>query len=454
MRISTILVLLAVACHAEDWNRFRGPNGSGVAAGKGFPTRLSKTENMVWRSAVRPGKSSPVLSANHVFVTGFESGKLYTQCFHRTTGKLLWERYVERPQEEQVNALNHAAAISPVTDGENVYSFFKEFGLVSYDAAGKQRWKVALGPFTNVMGLAASPILTRDAVVVAVDQIDNSFLAAFDLRNGEMRWKVARDEMDAWGTPLAYTPAGGEPQVLTASRGQFGVHSASNGKRLLTAHDIPTTIVGSPVLVDDTVYMFGYGSDMPAPFAARLEKLDKNKDGQLTADEYGNDAFLRGIAKYTGNRDGIITQEKWDAKQRDVMGPNGMMALRLEKGKAPRQLWRYDKSFTAVIPTLLVYKTVLYVMKNGGILTSFDAGTGAVLKSGRLDAGGGYSSSPVAADGKLYIASEDGVLTVLQAGGDWRILSTIDFGEPCFATPALSNGSVYVRTGAALYRFE
>ena len=193
MRISTILVLLAVACHAEDWNRFRGPNGSGVAAGKGFPTRLSKTENMVWRSAVRPGKSSPVLSANHVFVTGFESGKLYTQCFHRTTGKLLWERYVERPQEEQVNALNHAAAISPVTDGENVYSFFKEFGLVSYDAAGKQRWKVALGPFTNVMGLAASPILTRDAVVVAVDQIDNSFLAAFDLRNGEMRWKVARD---------------------------------------------------------------------------------------------------------------------------------------------------------------------------------------------------------------------------------------------------------------------
>ncbi len=453
MRLILIFVLCALVSWAEDWNRFRGPNGSGVAAGKGFPALLSKSENLLWRTAVRPGKSSPVLTAKHVFLTAAEGGKLFTQCFDRSTGKLLWERFVQRPHEEQVNALNHSAAISPVTDGENIYSFFKEFGLISYDASGKLRWKVALGPFTNVMGLGASPILTGDAVVIAVDQIDNSYLAAFDRRNGEMRWKVARDEFDAWGTPLAYTPAGGEAQVLTAARGQFGVHLAASGKRLLTAHDIPTTIVGSPVLVGDTVYMFGYGSDTPAPFAARLEKLDKNKDGQLTANEYGSDSFLRGIAKYSGNRDGIITKEKWDAKQRDVMGPNGLMALRLETGKAPRELWRYDKSFTAVIPTLLVYDEVLYVMKNGGILTAFDARSGAVLKTGRLDGGGGYSSSPVAADGKLYIASEEGIVTVLQAGRDWQVLNTIDLGEPCFATPALSEGSVYVRTGAGLYRF-
>ena len=108
---------------------------------------------MVWRSAVRPGKSSPVLTARHVFLTGFEDNKLYTQCFDRKSGKLLWERAEERARNPMANALNHPAALTPVTDGENVYVFFKDLGLLSYDAAGKLRWKVPLGPFANSMGL-------------------------------------------------------------------------------------------------------------------------------------------------------------------------------------------------------------------------------------------------------------------------------------------------------------
>ena len=134
------------------------------------------------------------------------------------------------------------------------------------------------------------------------------------------------------------------------------------------------------------------------------------------------------------------------------------MALRLERDAkgalTARELWRYDKSFTSVIPSVLQYEGVVYALKNGGILTSLDAATGKVLKTSRVEAAlGGYSASPIAADGKLYLACEDGVMAVLKAGGEWQVLSTLDFGEPIYATPALSDGAVFVRTAEALYRF-
>src|SRR5206468_6749195 len=146
----------------------------------------------------------------------------------------------------------------------------------------------------------------------------SSYIAAFDRRNGERLWKTSRDEWEAWGSPLFYTPAGAAPQILTASRGQIGAHLVANGSSTLTYHGIATTIVGSPVLDHDTVFVFGYGSDVPTPFSRQLEKYDKNHDGQLTRDEYGNDAFLHGIAKFKGNRDMIVTKEEWDAKQLEV----------------------------------------------------------------------------------------------------------------------------------------
>ena len=450
----SLVVLFLSATSAEDWNRFRGPNGAGVSKDTGFPSELSLEKNMRWRTVVRPGKSSPVLTNLHVFLTGAEDGKLYTQCFDRKTGKLLWERAEPQPRTEVVNTLNHPAAITPVTDGENVYSFFKEYGLISYDASGKLRWKAPLGPFTNVMGIGASPILAGDSIVVVIDQIDDSYIAAFDRRNGEIKWKTAREESDGWGTALH---VGNE--IITASRGMLGAHSVTSGKRIYTKLGMPTAIVASPVLVGDTVYLFGYGSEDPAPFAPRLARLDKNGDGKLTADEYGTDAFLLGIAKYEGNRDLVITQEKWDAKQRKVLGPNAMVAMRLDRNAKSgvmeaHELWRYDKSFTSVIPSLLHYQDVIYFVKNGGILTSMDAKSGTVLKTGRVEGAlGGYSASPVAADGKLYLASEDGSIAVLQAGAEWKVLSVTDLGEPCYATPALSQGSVFLRTGDALYRF-
>ena len=461
VRLLLALFLVSSVCHPEDWNRFRGPNGSGISADTGFPTEFGKDKNALWRTPVRAGKSSPVLTRRQIFLTAFERGKLYTQCFDRQTGKLLWERSEDRPREEDVNPLNHPAASTPVTDGENVYVFFKDLGMISYDPAGNVRWKIPLGPCTSSMGLGASPILAGDSIILLADQRGNSYIAAFDRRNGEIRWKTAREELESWGTPLLYSPSGAPAHILTASRGQFGAHRLADGKRTLSQQGVSPTIVASPVLDRDTYFVFGYGSEAIAPFSGPLEKFDKNHDGQISPDEYESNSVMNAIGRYIGNRDLIVTKEKWAEWERNVIGPSRLMAIRLEPDPAApnsiraRELWRYDKSFVGVIPSPLLYGGVLYVVKNGGILTSFDPETGAVLKTARVPGAlGGYSSSPVAAEGKIFIASEDGKVAIVRAGREWDVITVNDLGESCHATPALSEGRIYLRSGEALYCFS
>ncbi len=450
------LFLSALAAIAQQWPRFRGPNGSGISADSGFPVEFNKSKNLVWRTLVRPGKSSPVLTRRHIFLTAYEKGKLYTQCFDRETGKLLWERSVDRARVEPSHSLNDSAAITPVTDGELVYVFFPEYGLLAYDASGKERWKVPLGPFSNENGHSSCPIIAGDKVILVLDQMLGSYIAAFDRRNGELRWKTPREEMDGYATPLLYEPTGSAPVVLTASRGQLGAHRVDNGKRLWSWNKLSPSEVASPIVVNDRLFTFGYGNDRATPFSVPLQKYDRNADAKLTPDEYGEDAYLKGVGLFVGNNDGVVTQEEFDFRQSMSGGPSSLLAVQLGGGAdgTPRELWRYEKSFVAVVPSPLYYEGVLYVLKNGGLLTSFDAKTGSVSKAGRLGGAlGAYSSSPVAAEGKIFIASEEGKVIVLKSGAEWDVMQINDLEEGCYATPALTNGSIYIRTSDALYRF-
>jgi hypothetical protein len=373
-----MLILAGLSGQAEEWSRFRGPNGSGLANGDGYPTEFGREKNLLWRTPVRPGKSSPVLTRSHIFLTGFEKKKLFTQCFDRETGKLLWERSVDQPRTEDRNLLNEPAALTAVTDGEHVYVFFADYGLISYDSQGNVRWKTPLGPFTNVMGLGASPILAENSLIVVADQQEESYIAAFDSRNGEIRWKVPRDEQDGWATPILYGSKN-TGTIVTASRGQLGAHRLDTGKRNWSYEELSPAIVASPILVGDTVFTFGYGSEGATPFSTVLARHDQNQDGEISPDEQGTNAFLIGIGKYEGNRDRVVTKEEWDEKQRKVQAPSKLFALRLNHNGEPHEVWRYERNFVGVIPSPLYYADVLYVLRNGGILTSFDPQTGAVL---------------------------------------------------------------------------
>ena len=194
---------------------------------------------------------------------------------------------------------------------------------------------------------------------------------------------------------------------------------------------LATAIVASPVLDGDTVYTFGYGVETPAPFAPRLQRLDKNNDSRLSPDGYADVPILNNVGRNAVNRDGVVSEDEWDIFAKRVWGPNCLMAIRMEKD-GPRELWRYDKNFTSVIPSTLAYRGVLYIVRNGGILTTHDAGTGTVVKTGRISGAlGGYSSSPVAADGRVWLASDEGKVSVLRAGGEWEVFAVNDLNEGC-----------------------
>jgi hypothetical protein len=209
----------------------------------------------------------------------------------------------------------------------------------------------------------------------------------------------------------------------------------------------------------DTIYAFGYGAAAISPFSRALETRDKNKDGVLTPDEYGDDTMMNAIGKYFGNRNGVVTEEKWNIWWKYFGGPTGLVALQLDADSAansirPRPLWRLDKGFQGVIPSPLLFEGMLYVVKNGGILTSYDAKTGEQGKTGRIaGALGGYSASPVLAEGHLYLASEEGKISVVRPGRDWEVIQVNDLGEGFFATPALSGGRIFARSSETLYCF-
>nr|MDQ3421205.1 PQQ-binding-like beta-propeller repeat protein [Acidobacteriota bacterium] len=354
---------------------------------------------------------------------------------------------------------NDAASATPVTDGENVYVFFKDLGLVSYDAAGQRRWAVPLGPFSNNMGLAASPILADGLLILQIDQTTGSYLAAFDPATGAQVWKVARAEGDSWATPVHFTPPKGTRAILTAGSGQFGAHAAKDGVRLWSQPGLSPALVASPVLAGDTAFVFGYGYEGPAPFGDALAKYDRDADGMLQTEEFGEDAWLLQVSRQEGDFKSPVTLDEWNEAFRKITAPSSLLAIRLSRdgalpGVQPRILWRLERNFIGVVPSPLVLDGVVYIVRNGGILTSYDAETGRILKTGRLESAlGAYSASPVTAEGRIYLASEDGQVTVVRAGREWTVLGSSDLGEPVFATPALLASRVYVRTASALYAF-
>ena len=443
---------------AQDWSRFRGPNGSGIASDSGYPTEFGPDRNLVWRSGVRPGKSSPVVGRRHIFLTAFDQGTLYTQCFDRETGRLVWERAEQPVRHEDAHILNEPSAATPVTDGDNVYVFFRDLGVVSYDATGAVRWKRPMGPFTNRMGAVTSPIIAGSSLVLVLDQIERSSIVALSLATGEVTWDIPRLETDAWATPLVYEPLGTAPQVVTAGAGQYGAHALATGERLWSHKGLAPAIVASPVMNGTTLVGFGYGYDSTPPFSEALANNDKDKDGRLSIEECGSSAWLIGMAKYQGARDGYVDEPDWLAAWAATIAPSSLVAVALEKDTAgrivPRELWRYEKSFVAVVPSPLVLDGFVYTIKNGGVLTVLKADTGEVVKMGRVGAvPASYSASPVTAEGRIYLANEDGAIAVLRPGKDWDLIAMNEIGEPLYATPALSQGRIVVRGAKSLFCF-
>ena len=497
--IFSILLIAAVAlapltiADAEDWTQFRGPNGSGVSVSTGLPEEFGPEKNVVWKTALPPGHSSPVLTRDRIFVTAYSkpqtaSGeqkkatgewdpkdstnyKLLVIALDRQRGKILWQREVPRAKPGRLQNVNNPASPSPVTDGENVYVFFQDFGLVSYNAAGKERWKLPLGPFNMFYGFGASPILVDDKVILPVDQDSPaSYLIAVDKNSGKVRWKVERPiVISGYSTPIVYQPKQGPKQIVVPESFQLSAYSVADGKRVWWVRGLACEMKSIASNDGEYLYVNGWGFPQNQPgaqvktisFNEALTRYDKDTDKQITkAEVVGSEPMeriLRGAYEaFDMDRNEKLNTKDWDVFQAMMASENGLLAIKMGgqgDQTATAIKWRYTKPVPQV-PSTLLYKGVLYMINDSGILLSFDPATGEVLKQGRLHGAiDKYFSSPVAADDKVYLIGQGGEVSVLKAAGEWEILKVNSLDDEVFATPAIADGRIYIRTRSALYSF-
>jgi outer membrane protein assembly factor BamB len=410
--------VLAVTSSAEDWPGFRGPTGQGISGETNLPVEWSATKNVAWRADVAgEAWSSPVVWGDRVFLTTATNRGTSCRvvCLDAGSGKVLWDVPVLEQVPDRKEKRNSYATPTPVTDGQRVYAFFGGGGAVAVDFAGKIQWTYTADAFYSQHGLGASPILYKDLLIMPWDhsikgnpepkigwQIpwDRSYVLALDKNTGQVRYKAKRGlSRIAHMTPQVVT-VDGRPQLVSPAGDVVEGFDPETGERLWWAESGGEGVVPSPVFGDGMVFS---SSGFPTPEPGKKFR-----------------AAIRAF-KLSGAK-GEVTKS--------------------------HLAWEQTKSPT-MIPSLLFQDHLLYGLTEEGILQCMDAASGEVIYKERLK--GGYSASPVGAEGRVYCTNNDGNTTVVQAGREFKQLAYNELNEPTQASLAVANGAVYLRTATHLY---
>ena len=456
LTLSTLVAagLVCAPIGAENWSRFRGPNGTGVSEATAMPVEFGPDRNLVWSVAVPFGRSSPVVAGDRIFLTATEGDALVTLAVARQTGEVLWRRSVERLRRADMYYGTDSSSSTPVTDGENVYAFFQESGVVSYDSQGNERWRRDLGPFRNFYGIAASPIVVEDVLILVCDQVRGSFIVGLDLATGADRWRASRaGRVESYSTPIVWN-GGGEPALLVLGSRWIDAYDPGTGETLWSTSGIGVGPVASPALDGNLLFVSApnHASEPQPPFSDLLAAHDADGDSFLSREEVAETWMKNhyGFVDMTG--DGHIGEDDWEQMRQEFDSDAwGSYGIRLG-GDEPEFLWNVRQA-VPYIPSPLAYQGAVYLIKDS-ILTTVGAESGEILKRGRLGRDGAkIYASPVAAEGKVYAAALDGKIYVLSGKGEWDILATNDLGEEIYATPVIADNRILVRTRERLMSF-
>ncbi len=453
---------------AEDWPQFRGHNASGVStASKHLPVEFSFDNKVLWSATLGKGIACPVISQGRVCATAVsDDGKFVVSCFDAASGKQLWRRELVTGKLPPIMPPNEQASSTPALDDHRAYVYFSTLGLMAFDLNdGRLLWKHPLPQPSYLMGwgAATSPIVFEDLLIFNQDDDLAPFLLALDKATGNVRWKTPRPEMLAgYAVPVICT-AGGRTDIVVAGTGKLKGYDPHTGKELWSCNTLLRTIMTTPVVVDDLIYVTAqsYGDTARVLKYALLQWKDTNQDGKLDKSEV-DPAFYKKFAEGDRNNDGFLVEDEIDAAFQAptnmVGGGNILQAIRGGgRGDVSKThlLWNLDDKSPSNIASPLVVENCLFVVKKGGISANYNATTGATFwGKKRIRNFGNYYGSPVAGDGKIYVIGENGFLVVMEQGPQLKILAKNDMGESCIATPAIANGRIYVRTLNKLYCFS
>jgi outer membrane protein assembly factor BamB len=454
------------ADNSSAWPRFRGPDGSGVAEGSKPPVEFGPDKNVKWKVAVPGGLSSPVVAGDKLVITAFDDGKLYTIAYDRESGKESWRAEAPAKEiEKYYSAEGSPAASTCATDGKKIVSYFGSCGLFCYDLSGKQLWNFELptAVIPGNFGSGVSPILADGLVILVRDQVQDSKIIAIDADTGTVKWETKRQSPASYCSPVVWdTPEG--KQVVAAGHARMTGYDFASGEVKWFVTGLPSACCASPISMNGELLFAGWspgGADekefqMPT-FDGLLQQLDSDKDGTLSRAE-SEKVFAGMFDSQDANQDNKISRDEWDTIVKFMSeGKNSAFALKPGgTGDVTKShvLWKQTKGLPYV-SSAIVYDGKFVMVKDGGIVTAYDPKTGAEKYSGRYAANGKYYASPVAANGHIYLISLDGVITVLDVTGTKPVAITHDvkLEERTAATPAIADGTLYVRTEKHLYAF-
>jgi len=386
------------------------------------PVRFGPGQNAIWETGVGSGISSPVVWEWRILLTEFDrtAKQLTTVCIDRRTGRIQWKRTVTAEEIEKVHQIGSPAAPTPAVDGERVYVYFGSYGLLCYSLEGKPLWERRLPLSGNPYGAVASPIVAGELLILN-HQGKESYLLAVNRRDGRTVWKTDRSLLQyGWSTPVHWRHDGIDEIVVLGGdfkpNQRLMAYNLADGAERWWVGGLPPCGKSTPVTGGGMVFLAAPDIIMEP----EAEKANPERAAQMYANNKSRVMAVRPGSKGEVSEANIAWSE-----HRGVPG----------------------------VPSPLYYKGRLYTFLNGGIVFCRDAKTGKLLYSGRLDAPGEYYSSPVVAGDRIYIASAEGVVVVLDAGEELKILARNKLDSAILATPALVDGKIYIRTESRLYAF-
>jgi outer membrane protein assembly factor BamB len=392
------LVLITGLGLAEDWPGWRGPRSDGTVAETGFPLSWGPKENVKWKTDLRGvGHSSPVVSKGKVFVAGcIESEKKRVlTCLDRTNGDVLWEKCAVTSDLEKKHSENSWASSTPAVDGERVYiTFFDnpQMRVYCYDYRGNLLWEKNPGEFHSVHGFCSPPTLYKNLVIVNGDQDAKAFIVALDKFTGNEVWRADRpNRTRSYCPPVVVETAGKKQLVLTGSKCVAGYNPDTGTQNWII--DGPTEQFVSSMVLHDGLLLLTAG--FPENW---IMAIDPNGSGNVTK-----------------------THVRWANKK--------------EGG---------------YVPSPVALEGKLFLVDDKGVASCWDVNTGKQKWKERLS-GKGHHASAVAADGRIYLTADDGMTFVVRASEEFEILAKNPLDDRVFASPAFSNGEIFIHSSQAVW---
>jgi outer membrane protein assembly factor BamB len=498
-----IFTLAAQIAHADEvpaWNQFRGPNGSGVAANCQPPLKPS-ADNLAWRTPVPTGHSSPILAGDLIFLTAVEDGRLITLAYDKKSGTEVWRRLAPDVPLEKVHETSSPAASTPCADAQRVYVYFGSYGLICYDHSGAEQWKHPIPTPKSLYGMATSPILHGDSLILVLDNDNNlpdsklsqSKIIALKKSTGDLLWETPRPtHRSNWSTPVIWTHPDDTRELVVLGHGRACAYNPDSGHETWFTGGFSRETIAIPVTGNGHVYLasaqLGGGADAeldPQPFWDALMGFDKNGDGKIERSEMtghftfplrpelppGHPGFgiplpsdpkrradrLDGILSSADkDKDGFWTREEFAESLTHRQGRPLLVAVKPGGTGDISEThidWELNRGIPEV-PSPVFHDDRIYLLRNGGFLSAVNALDGDLIYRERLTASGHYSASPIIANAHIYAVSTEGQISVVPCGDTFAQSHEHAIDEPVYVTPAIDKNSLYIRTKSHLLTFR